>query len=1199
MEIEIHDELSSSDSLKQISGLSKLNQYWINAGRDPTLFFASILKVISETDNKTTRILSYNILKNCKQCSQTEWASLIHYLVKDLNSDDSEVVISILKTLPHISTILTELLMVGNADFGPLVRHQNQSVRRTALDTLMSLLFYRKVMLQNYKSFVSTGWELIVDRVLEEPQPSVYQSAFNAISTLFSEISRSVSHADEFDNSVQRRQTLSFYGDWVCTRLVDHFDLLLSRAEHIDINHRHVAVNTLTYLADTISRAAGVPYWPSSEVPKLSQKHKHLSSPQNVVSILVDHFLALLGSSNDSLVFAVGKAILDLLLTQQNQHNESWINPVLTAFIGLLRREGVTLNPLPILLAIMGVLPMLNDDLLFCTLTKIFPSIKTITDSNQRVSYLIRTFELIIDRHVTSNGKSSLFTPLMVDQYLISTFQDESSSFREEIVISMVASHHNILTKYLSQEEILNSTSVPPAPTQQQSGSTPISLSSSTSFSSVSSSSSSSNSSNKLGSATSSVLFYLHQAALNISEVCLKCVLWGGERISAIEYCIRFVDWLCRVTLPHDSPHSTKLIQLLRSDLLDQIPKIPSDYICLQSIFLICSHLLSKSSSSTTNRVYEQSDATLLINILRRRFLFIDNQPKFTQFNGTIRDMVLGVAQYGRATAALLHSLSGFWLGSLECLYLLGLNIPSVETAVQRTLDDLLAIYPNNKSVYNRTRFIRNLLFIPPDTVPSKHGTIRNQSFLPFANPNSIDFSYCIPIEFLDSPNSLRSTSDIFAYECKKAITGIAGVHYGASIRDRSSREVTLLSGSCDPVWVEVYHTIHPTLHTITLHVQITNIIHFTIKNINLVVGIAGHLEFPHPQTLSKFHIAKLLPEKSQTFEIPLVVTGLDHNYVTFNIAFHHPSGVCEIENTAQQKREKGGSSMSLHSSNSSGNVGNVGNGGSGSGTNIGGGNTAVSGSSTSSPQSSSSIIGGGASISSSSTTFSSTTTSSTITATFAQPIEIRCADYIFDWNQFLIPFKYNKHQFLQQWPRFEASFSVDIVFEGNVTPQLIYSCLYNYPFHNVQNCYYSNSNFQFAYSASTWFNDQICFTITGMDKENSNTGGDDNNLSGYSVIHSRFEFRSSNTGVLASFQNVLEHWIHKIPRSNDNFLARKLSPGEESMFSYVTIQETDSPSVTSQIQDEITLLNKWKEQKNMEQTNTLFTLLALDQDFY
>ncbi|KAF2074792.1 hypothetical protein CYY_003895 [Polysphondylium violaceum] len=1221
MENEIFEELNSSESIKQISGLSKLNQNWINQGRDPTFFYTSILKLINETDNKTARILCYNILKSCK-CTPSDWQLAIPLLVKDLNNDDPEIVISILKALPHISSILNELLMVGNADFGPLVRHSNQSIRRTALDTLTTLLFYRKSVLSTYKSFVSTGWELMVDRILEEQTPSVYQSAFNAISTLFSEVSRSVSHSDELDNSIQKRQVLLHYADWISSKLIDHFDLLLSRAQFIDINQRHVTVNTLTYLADTISRTAGTPYWPSAETIRLSVKQKHVSSPQNVVSILVDYFLAQLGSTNDSLVFAVGKAILDLLLTQQNQHNESWIHPVLSAFIGLLKREGISLNPLPILLAIMGVLPMLNDDLLFSTLNKIFPSIKTITDSNQRVSYLIRTFELIIDRHVTSSGKGSLFTPL-IDTCLTVAFQDETSSFRDEIVISMVASHHNILTKHLNESVVDTSSS--------------------------GSSNSSSGSGDKSKLTNSNILFHLHQAALNISEVCLKCILWNNvERISALEYCVRFVDWLCRVTFQNDSLHSPKLISLLRTEVLEQIPKIPSDYICLQSIFLICNHLLR----SPTNKVYEQSDSSLLISVLRRRFLFLDNQTKFIQYNGSVRDMVMGIATYGRVPTAVLHTLGGQWLGALECLYLLGLHIPSAEATVQRTLDDILATYPTNKSVYYRARFIKKMLFSSSSSLSDasslgKYSTIRS---LGSFTTNNIDFAYCIPIESLDVPNSLKSTNDIFAYECKKAITGLAGVHYGSSIRDKPSKDVCLLSGVCDPIWIEVYHTAHSTLNTVTLHVQVTNTISFTIKNIVIMLGLSGHLEFPFPQTNCKHQIDKLLPDKSFSFEVPLSISGVDLNYVSFKVVFNHPSGVCEIDNTAQAKREK-----SLTSSASTATIpsptASAATTGASTTSPLTPNNTSTTASSSFSSSSSTSTIPinnansainyhstspntSGTSPShasplsnitnssnntnnvistnnlnstnnnnnNNSTSATTTTTTNSNAVTF-NPIEIRCSDYIFDWNQFLIPLKYNKHQFIQQWPRFEAVYLADVIFEGIVSPQLLFDCLTLYPFHNVQKCLFSNSNFQFGYCSSTWFNEQISFIVTGMDQCLSpnemniyycpNTTNNNNN---YRMIHARFEFRASSTGLLASFQNVFENWIQKIPRPSDNFLARRPSPGEQSLFNITTISETPSPSTSST--NEEALLAQWKEKKKSQQTK-LFSQLALDQDFY
>jgi len=1234
MENEIFEELNSSDSLKQITGLSKLNQNWINQGRDPTFFYASILKLINETDNKTARILCYNILKSCK-CSPSDWQLAIPLLVKDLNNDDPEIVISILKALPHISSILNELLMVGNADFGPLVRHSNQSIRRTALDTLTTLLFYRKSILSTYKSFVSTGWELMVDRILEEQTPSVYQSAFNAISTLFSEVSRSVSHSDELDNSIQKRQVLLYYADWISSKLVDHFDLLLSRAQFIDINQRHVTVNTLTYLADTISRTAGTPYWPSSEsTTRLSHKQKHISSPQNVVSILVDHFIGQLGSTNDSLVFAVGKAILDLLLTQQNQHNETWIHPVLSAFVGLLRREGISLNPLPILLAIMGVLPMLNDELLFSTLNKIFPSIKNISDSNQRVSYLIRTFELIIDRHVTSSGKSSLFTPL-IDTCLATAFQDESSSFRDEIVISMVASHHNILTKHLNESVDTNSNN-------------------------SQGSSNSSNGSTKLS--NSNILFHLHQAALNISEVCLKCILWNNvERISALEYCVRFIDWLCRVTFSNDSLHSPKLISLLRTEVLEQIPKIPSDYICLQSIFLICNHLLR----SPTNKVYEQSDSSLLISVLRRRFLFLDNQTKFVQYNGSVRDMVMGIAQYGRVPTAILHTLGGQWLGALECLYLLGLHIPSAEATVQRTLDDILATYPTNKSVYYRARFVKKMLFSSSSSLSDasslgKYSTIRS---LGSFTTNNIDFSYCIPIESLDTPNSLRSTNDIFAYECKKAITGLAGVHYGSSIRDKPSKDLCLLSGVCDPIWIEVYHTAHSTLNTITLHVQVTNTISFTIKNIVIMLGLSGHLEFPFPQTNCKHQIDKLLPDKSYTFEVPLTISGVDFNYVSFKVVFNHPSGVCEIDNTAQAKREKSlasstsvnvlspsasaattgasttgispvtptnttthpsassssssltSTSMPLNNANSATNYHSTSPNGP-SGNNISG--TSPSHSSPLSNITANSNNNTGNSVISTSnlnTTNSNSSNSNSNGVAAFNSIEIRCSDYIFDWNQFLIPLKYNKHQFIQQWPRFEATYLADVIFEGIVSPQLLFDCLAQYPFHNVQKCYYSNSNFQFGYCSSTWFNEQISFIITGMDQclstnemniyycpTSSNNNSNNNNNNNYRMIHARFEFRASSTGLLASFQNIFENWIQKIPRSSDNFLARRPLPGEQSLFNITSISEKSSSTPTTtpsgNDQTEESLLSQWKEKKKSQQTK-LFSQLALDQDFY
>ncbi|EGG21166.1 armadillo-like helical domain-containing protein [Cavenderia fasciculata] len=1110
------------------------------------------------------------MIGNTSSSKNNSLSLAISILVKDLNSDDVEVVISILKTLPHISPILTELLMMGNADFGPLVRHQNQSIRRSALDTLATLLFYRKAVLQQYKSFVTTGWELVIDRILDEQQPAVYLSAFNAVSMLFSEITRSVSHSDEFDNGVGRRQQLGIYGDFVCARLVDHFDLLLQRSDHIDLNNRHVAVNTLTYLADTISRAAGVPYWPATDAPKLSQKHKHLTTPQNIVSILVEHFMQLLGVANDALVFAVGKAILNLLLTQHNQHNDTWINPVLTAFVGLLRREGVTLNPLPILLSVMCVLPMLTDDLLLTTLCKIFPSIRSISDSNQRVSYLIRTFELLIERNVATSGKSNLIGPLMQDAYLVLAFQDDTSSFREEVVVSMIASHHNILSKYQQ----------PQTPSSQV------------------------NSNNGKINATN--LYYLHQIALNISEVCLKCVIWPGERISAIEYCLRFVDWLCRVTLQQqqqqqqnsgaesttnvESSHSQKLLSLLRTDLLDFIAMIPSDYICLQSIFLVCQHLLKYPSN---NKVYEQSDTSLIVNILRRRFLFLDNQPKLMQYNGSVRDMVMGVSQYGRAHPAQLHPMSGFWLGSLECLFLLGANVSSAETLVGRALDDMLTTYASNKAVVSRARFIKNALqgFVASPTLATLAG---------------VDFSYCIPIEMLDSASSLRSATDIFAYECKKAITGLAGVHYGASVRDRPCRDITLVSGYCDPVWIEVSHTAHPTLHTISLSVTVTNVINFAIKNLVVLVGLAGHLEFPHPQTHSKHSIPKLLPEKCYTFELPLSVTGIDLNYVTFSVTYTHPSGMVELDQgiTHKQSAQIGGLAPSSNqpqqlsqSSSTSTTTSTL----SSSSSNQPSPSTTPSSSqiaitSSSSSQSSPSSSSTQTATSPSAANYASSAASSNLSSSTAPtlspmvPIETRCTDYVFDWNQFLIPFKYNKHQFLQQWPRYEASLIIDVIFEGqNLDAQLINTCLLSYPLHNVHSTYFDDSNFQFAFSSSTWFNDQFCFILSGVNKI---VDGERKEIQG------RFEFRSSNSAVLTSFQNIIDLWLQKLPRTTDNFLARLQSPGEISLFSDTNIPQQPSTATSTSSTNELNLLNQWKEKK-LSNTETKSTLLSIDQEFY
>eukprot|EP01133_Synstelium_polycarpum_P007705 gene7705-9023_t len=917
----------------------------------------------------------------------------------------------------------------------------------------MTLLFYRKAIMQQFRSFVTTGWELMVDRLLEESSPSVYAAAFAAVSTLLSEVSRSVSHADDFDNGTSRRAQLSAHGDAVAARLVDHFDLLVTRVDLIDAGTRHVAINTLAYLADAISRSSGAPYWPTDSTmshrtsKQLRSASQQSSQPQTIVPHIIEHFLAQLASSNDALVFACGKAILDLLLTQANAHNDAWVSPVLSAFVGLLRREGVTPHPLPILLAIMGVLPMLGDDALLATLIGLFPAIKSITDANQRVSYLIRTFELLIERAVASQGKSTLLAALMADPTLVSILCDETSSFREEIVVSMVASHHNVLSKYLAADASGTSTS----------GSARL--------------------------ATTSALFFLHQVALAVSEVCVRAVLWPGERVFAQEYCVRFVDWLCRVTLGtssgDSSAHSQKLLALLRADLLEQIAKIPSDYVALQVVYLLALHLLR----APANKVYEQSDANLLISTLRRRFLLLDSQAKFTHFGGNVRDMVLGIAQYGRAHTAPLHALSGFWLGALEALYLLGLHIPAADAAVVRTLDDLIIAQAANKAVVSRARYLKRAITSTPLRAT------------PAFAPDLIDFGHCLPIELIESANALRSAHDIFAYECKKAITGLAGVHYGASVRDRVSRETTLLSGSGDPVWLEVAHTSHPTLHTISLQVTVTNMLHFAIKSVTVVVGLGGHLEFPHPLTHSKHLIAKLLPERSHSFEVALSVAGLDHNYVTFGITYTHPSGVCEVENGVSAK--------------------------------------------------------------------GSTTVLATMPA-----IETRCLDYLFDFNEFLIPFKYNNHQFLQQWPRFEASFQVDAIFEGHqLSPQLINTCLMYYPFHNVHTSYFDESSFQFAYSSSTWFNDQICFIVSGMNKK---VDGD------HTVIQARFEFRSSNSGVLSSFQNVLDLWIQKIPRSTDAFLARLQSP------------------------EELELLNQWKDRKNkVEEKRASHTLLATDQEFY
>jgi len=222
--------------------------------------------------------------------------------------------------------------------------------------------------------------------------------------------------------------------------------------------------------------------------------------------------------------------------------------------------------------------------------------------------------------------------------------------------------------------------------------------------------------------------------------------------------------------------------------------------------------------------------------------------------------------------------------------------------------------------------------------------------------------------------------------------------------------------------------------------VQILNQIGFTYPNLELSVGLHGHLQFASVTDNTK-QLNKVLSEEKVEIEFLLVVCGFDCNSAVLCLSFANSYSVEEIPSVIEGYEKHG------------------------------------------------EII--------------------EFPKTLTEP-------YIFNLSEFLLPLKYTTEEFLNKWSRFPVGFILDLIFDINLDQMGdITSHLATTPFHQVTKIEFVGGHyFQLAYSAMTWFEDQLLFTIT----ENKST------LS--PVVSARFEFRASKLSVLNVFHQQIDLWI-------------------------------------------------------------------------
>jgi len=173
---------------------------------------------------------------------------------------------------------------------------------------------------------------------------------------------------------------------------------------------------------------------------------------------------------------------------------------------------------------------------------------------------------------------------------------------------------------------------------------------------------------------------------------------------------------------------------------------------------------------------------------------------------------------------------------------------------------------------------------------------------------------------------------------------------------------------------------------------------------------------------------------------------------------------------------------------------------------------------------------------------------------------------YIFDLSEFLIPLKYTSEEFIGEWNRFPAGFVLDLIFNSYVDKiESLVAHLSTTPFHHVLDLKYAEGHyFQVAYSAMTWFEEQLLFTITG------------NKTTLSSVVSARFEFRASKLSVLVAFHQQIDFWI-KSWLKNENAKYVVANPAQDDIFCEASDEIITSGIEGTQAEAEEEMLQKWR----------------------
>lgn len=178
---------------------------------------------------------------------------------------------------------------------------------------------------------------------------------------------------------------------------------------------------------------------------------------------------------------------------------------------------------------------------------------------------------------------------------------------------------------------------------------------------------------------------------------------------------------------------------------------------------------------------------------------------------------------------------------------------------------------------------------------------------------------------------------------------------------------------------------------------------------------------------------------------------------------------------------------------------------------------------------------------------------------------------YEFELSEFLHPVEYSYLEFVNEWNRFPAGFTMDVAFDpspGGVEALFAKLNLISPAFHQVLQWSYSQQYFQLAYSSMTWFEDQLSFSVIGQ------------HPAPHEKLFARFVFRASDPVVLSIFHGQIERWFSEWVGTGKFSIVASADKNIFCAASGATIGWKQAKATSNKFDVEETMLNQWSQNR-------------------